>query len=381
VKTHDVLAYAVAQQIVQDVRAGDPAWSAVFSPNVHTAGTRGWPFPDFVIQDTASGEAGAAEFKPPDQTKREYLTGLGQAVAYTRDFHYGILVVPDVADDDFRIGAYLGEVLAQSVAVSLPLGLVEYDARTLSSARAQLLVRRALTSRTGGFARRPPVEGSFYAKWRDAAPGELGRFLELLYEEGRTQRSIRNVRDRAFDRLWAEITTGQTRHWGGETRRVTNNARNKEAWGKNYRNFVTHIGWCGPDGKLTDGGLEALRVVHLYGSDSRVFLDFLARSVLGEGKHLVLINAINELQDQMGRPMGEAHWLNDVETGLEDQGLLKRNPGRHGAAVQDVARGFLKAEKTLWRNLDLITPRGARVFHPDRGFIFDWSRITSLIGA
>jgi hypothetical protein len=381
VNTHDVLAYSVAQQIVRDIRAGDPAWSAAFSANVHTAGTHGWPLPDFVIQDAASGEAGAAEFKPPDQTKREYLTGLGQAVAYTRDFHYGILIVPDVSDDDFHIGAYLEEVLAQSVAEHLPLGLVEYDARTLSSARAQLLVRRPLAPRVGGFTGHPPVEGSFYAKWRDASPWELGRYLEALYDEGRVPDPTRTIRDRAFDLLWAEIIVGQTRHWGGQSRHVTNSARNKEAWGKNYRNFVAHIGWCGPDGKLTDSGLEALRVVHLYGSDSRVFLDFLTRSVLGEGKHLVLINAINELQDAMGSPADEAQWLNDVEVGLEDQGLLKRNPGRHGAAVRNVARAFLKAEKTLWRNLDLIIPRDTRVFHPGRGFIFDWSRITSLVGA
>ncbi|HTW43181.1 MAG TPA: hypothetical protein VMD79_12785 [Solirubrobacteraceae bacterium] len=379
--THDVLAYAVAQQIVRDIRAGDPQWSPVFSPTVHTAGARGWPIPDFVLQDAASGEAGAAEFKPPDQTKREYLTGLGQAVAYTRDFHYSLLVVPDVADDDFQIGAYLQDVLTQSVTSPLPVGLVEYDPRTLSSARADLLIRRPLTARAGGFARRPPVESSFYAKWRDASPQELARFLELLYEEGRKPHQARSIRDRAFDRLWVEMTSGRTLHWGGQPRRVTNRASNREAWGKNYRNFVTHIGWCGPDGKLTEPGLEGVRVVHLYGANSRVFLDFLARSVLSEGKHLVLLNAINELQDAMIPPKEETKWLSDIELGLEHQGLLKRNPGRHGAAVQNVARGFLKAEKTLWRNLELITPRGTRVFHPGRGFIFDWSRITSLLGS
>ncbi|HEU4701291.1 MAG TPA: hypothetical protein VFS37_02330 [Conexibacter sp.] len=379
--THDVLAYSVAQQIVRDVRAGSPAWSSVFSPSVHPAGARGWPVPDFVVHDTTSGATGAAEFKPPDQTKREYLTGLGQAVAYTRDFHYGILVVPDVANDDFLIGKYLQDVLTQSVTASLPLALVEYDARTLSPTHADLLIRRPLASRTGVPIGRPPVESSFYAKWRDASPMELARFLDLLYEEGRAAHPTRSIRDRAFDRLWVEMTSGRTAHWRGQRRRMSNTARNKEAWGKNYRNFVAHIGWCGPDGKLTDRGLEALRVVHLYGATSRVFLDFLAKSVLSEGKHLVLINAINQLQDRMTPPTNESQWLDDLELGLENQGLLTRNPGRHSAAVQKVVRQFLKAEKTLWRNLELITPRGGRVFHPGRGFIFDWSRITSLVGS
>jgi hypothetical protein len=289
------------------------------------------------------------------------------------------LVVPDVADDDFRIGHYLHDVLTQSVTASLPLALVEYDARTLSPTHADLLIRRPLASRTSVPVGRPPVESSFYAKWRDASPMELGRFLELLYEEGRVSHPTRSIRDRAFDRLWVEMTSGRTTHWRGQRRRVA--ARAKVSWGKNYRNFVAHIGWCGPDGKLTARGLEALRVVHLYGASSRVFLDFLATSVLSEGKHLVLINAINRLQDTMPSPEDQGQWLDDIEFGLENQGLLKRNPGRHGAAVQNVARQFLKAEKTLWRNLELITPRGGRVFHPGRGFIFDWSRITSLVGS
>jgi hypothetical protein len=145
---------------------------------------------------------------------------------------------------------------------------------------------------------------------------------------------------------------------------------------------VTHIGWAAADGKLTEEGLVALRIVHQYGSDSRIFLDELAKTLLLVGKHLVLINAINEFQDVQGAFAGEQQWLDAIEGHLEDEGLLKRNPGRHAAAIRHSARGFLKAEKTIWRNLDLIVPRGktgGRVYHPGRGFIFDWSRITSLL--
>ena len=379
--THDVLAYSVAQTIIQDIRGGDAAWASVFSANVYTAGSRGWPFPDFVIQDADSGEAAAAEFKPPHQTKREYLTGLGQGFGYTKDFHYGILVVPDVADDDYEIASYLQDVLTQPVADTLPVGLVKYDAKTLSPSHADVEVLRALSPRAGPFTGRPPVESSFYAKWRDASPNELGHFLEYLYEEGRISDPSRSVRDRAFDRLWDDMTNGRTLHLQGKPRTLRDTPANREAWGKNYRNFVIHVGWSGPDGKLTESGLEALRIVHLYGSESRVFLDAIARAVLQAGKHLVLINAINELQDEHGIPDDESEWLDDVEKGLEDEGLLKRNPGRHAAAVQQSERGFLKAEKTLWKTLGLIVPYGsARVFHPGRGFIFDWSRITSLLG-
>jgi hypothetical protein len=149
---------------------------------------------------------------------------------------------------------------------------------------------------------------------------------------------------------------------------------------------VTHIGWCLSDGKLTEEGLRVLRLVHQYGSDSRLFLDQLTKAVLLDGKHLVLINAINDFQDRYHRSEGtflnEQTWLEEVEVHLETSGILKRNPGRHAAAVQNSERGFLKAEKTLWRNLELIIPSGplgGRVYHRGRGFIFDWARITSLL--
>src|ERR1700691_1329324 len=89
-----------------------------------------------------------------------------------------------------------------------------------------------------------------------------------------------------------------------------------------------------------------------------IFVDELAKTLLLVGKHLVLINAINDLQDAHGAFADEQQWLDAIEEHLEDEGLLKRNPGRHAAAVRHSGRGFLKAEKTIWRNLDLIVPRG-----------------------
>ncbi len=384
---HDVLAFALAGEAVRQIRDGDAPWADVFSTQVHATASRAWPVPDFVIVDSERRLAIAGEFKPPDQSKREYLTGLGQAMAYTRDFDYALLATPELSDDGYRIADHIAAVLALPEAASLPLGLLKYDATKLSAAYAGFEIIHAIRQRATQLARRPQVDESFWAKWRDMSPTELGHFLEYLYDEGRPTRTGEpgTIRDRAFNRLWEEMVAGKTENWSGGNRTVKGVQRSRTEWGKNFRNFVTHIGWVLADGKLTDEGLQALRIVHQYGPKSAVFLDRIALSVLTTGKHLVLLNAINEFQDKprTGPFATEREWLDAVETDLENGGLLKRNPGRHDAAVRQSERGFLKAEKTLWRNLGLFVPYGpheGRSYHPGRGFIFDWERITSLLG-
>ena len=376
--THDVLAFAVAGEAVNRIRAADPEWVAAFSPNVHSTSARTWPLPDFVIVDESSGKTTAAEFKPPNQTKREYLTGLGQAVAYTRDFDHAMLVAPSEADDGYRIAEHIQNVLDQDVASDLPVGLLQYEPATFSPTAPHFDVLRQIQPRTNRPARPAPVENSFWAEWREASPGEIGLFLEYLYEESRKPGEGQPIRDRAFDRLWKDMVAGRTRHWGGKTRKLKDGSQ-KVGWGKNFRNFVAHLGWSAGEGALTRDGLEALHVAHQYGATSQVFADHLARAVLHSGKHLVLINEINEFQDSAGSFAAEGEWLGAVEQRLEDEGLLKRNPARHKAATRGSSRQFLKSEKQLWKNLGLIITRGGRVYHPGRGFIFDWGRITSLL--
>jgi hypothetical protein len=382
--THDILASAVASEIVRQVRARDPHW-AVLNATVIQTSARNWPQPDFVIEENPSrGHAVAAEFKPPAQTKREYLTGLGQSVAYTRDFNHSLLIVPTTSDDNYQIAEHIHDVLRLPSAVSLPIGLVAYDPRTFSSTNATFNVLRALAPRVGPFTPSAVIDASFWAKWRDMSAQEMGVYLRHLYDESLRPAGGRTIRDRAFDHLWADIQAGRAVSWSGNVRHWANTPKMREAQSKNYRNFLMHIGWMQPDGSLTDEGLRTLHLVHQYTPASELFLNHLARAVLNEGKHMVLVNTINEFQEQRiavaGEFPDEGTWLSELEQHLEKEGFLTRNPGRHGAAARNVARGFMKAEKTLWRQLGFIISHGKRVYHPGRGFIFDWRRITALLG-
>lgn len=376
--THDVLAFAVATEAVTRLRAGRAPWNTLFSTNSYVTASRVWPVPDFVLVDSEHQRTIAAEFKPPQQSKREYLTGLGQALSYSRDFDYGLLVVPEIADDGYRIADHIVDVLGQPELQQIPLGVLTYDPSAFSPQMPGFREARFFPERGIPPIRPAHLDQSFYAKWREMSPEEAFALLVHSYDEMRSAGGIGTIRDRAFGRLWRDIQEGRLRHWAGGIRHY--NSSSRTAVGKNYRNFLFHLGWTEADGSLTKAGLEALHVGTLYGSTSRPFLDRTARAALGDGKHLILFNAISEYQDGLGAPFPEEQeWLYGLELFLEDKGLLKRNPERAAAAVQGSARQFLKAEKQFWKNLELIVPRGRYVFHPGRGFIFNWSRITDLI--
>lgn len=378
--THDVLAFAVAQEAIKRVAAGAAPWNSILSATSYITSSRAWPVPDFVLVDPTNKVTIGAEFKPPQQTKREYLTGLGQALAYARDFHYGMLILPTIADDGYPIAQHVVSVLNEAPFVHSPVGVLAYDPATLSPTAPGFLEARFVTPRAVAPTAPAPLDNSFYAKWREMSPEEALLLLSFSYDEMRAPTpGGGTIRDRAFDRLWQAIQAGGVHHWAGGTRNYANTAKNKVGVSKNYRNFLFHLGWTESDGSLTSDGLAAMYVGTLYGAGSQPFVDTIARALLLDGKHLILFNAIMEFQDRFGVIANEQSWLVDLEDDLELRGLLKRNPARHAAAVAQSTRGFMKAEKQLWKNLRLIIPRGTRAFHPGRGLIFDWARITSLL--
>jgi hypothetical protein len=342
--------------------------------------------PDFVLADDQNGLSIAAEFKPPGQTKREYLTGLGQALAYTKDFDYALLVVPDIADDGHLIADYITDVLEQEDYVGLPVGLLKYDARLITAETAGATIARFFQQREHAPEHKARLDVSFYAKWREISSEEVACFLRHLYrEQTDPSETTGSIRDRAWVLVWADVQAGRLHNWTGRVRRFADTPASREANMKNWRNFLSHIRWMETDGTLTADGLRAHHVALIYGPRSKMFVNALARAVLLAGKHLILLNTINAYQDERIEDRGpfddEQQWLDEIETHLEEKGLLKRNPERHAAAHRHQERGFLKAEKQLWKELGFVVPRGRFVYHEGRGFVFDWTNITELLRA
>ena len=382
--THDELAYAVAMEAVAAIRARHAPWDSILSGDCHVTSSRRWPVPDFVIDDHANRISVGAEFKPPGQTKREYLTGLGQALAYTKDFDYSLLVVPSISDDNFPIAAHILGVLTQGDFAGAPIGLLSYDPGEITADCAGAQVLHFFRAREHAPAEKARLDKSFYAKWREISGEEIACFLRYLYRE-QTEPTSRegNPRDRAWRALWNDIQAGRLHNWQGLPRFFADTPTSYTGNMKNWRNFINHIGWIDTDGTLTEEGLRAHHKALIYKGQSQMFRNVVARAVLLAGKHLILINAINEHQRELqasDQPFpDQPAWLDGVEKHLEEKGLLQRNPERHDAATQGEKRQFLKAEKQLWKELGFVLLRGDRYFHPRQGFVFDWARITELV--
>ena len=96
---HDASATMYGDAILTKIRNADCDFKQIFSTSIVRTGDWDWPRPDYVCYDEDLKVTYALEFKPPFQSKREYLTGLGQSLAYLQKHMYSGLIVPFVASD------------------------------------------------------------------------------------------------------------------------------------------------------------------------------------------------------------------------------------------------------------------------------------------
>ena len=65
------------------------------------------------------------EFKPPTETKRGILTGLGQAIAYLQRSSVSFLIAPEEIEG-YNMKGYLND-LFKNLLKKIPVGLITYD--------------------------------------------------------------------------------------------------------------------------------------------------------------------------------------------------------------------------------------------------------------
>ncbi len=371
---HDTLSLEFQTAILAEIKKGKAPWSSVFSREVVLVSNSDWPLTDGIIKDEHKKIQCGVEFKPPGQNKREYLTGLGQAIAYLDKNEFALYLLPEKSDDGFDIGAYIGSIVNSGLFVNMPLGVITYDENS------KQLIRKAIPNVTRTITNKTETNSTFWAFWRELSTDELYQVLEKADELHATKG---NIKKPVLAWLNSARVAGSVNGPNGKPRRIGKKS-GTETPEQTYRNtapFIGSLGLWDNQGRLTDDGYLLRKVGKQYGSDSSMFNDELTKFVLKQGNHLKLILLIDEFQASLYKKKKFTARNNNtfnaqLETHLEGKGLLKRAPGRRTTS----ARKRFQSEITLWGWLNLLEKNGASYFISGVGYKFNWERITKLIG-
>lgn len=373
-QSHDEYATYYGNQILSRIRSAHPDFKQIFSASLTRTGDWDWPRPDYVCYDEELRATYALEFKPPFQSKREYLTGLGQSIAYLQKHTYSGLIIPYYADDGFPIAEFISKTLFSEEFSNVPTSLYAYynDTNDINILRPITNLRT-----TGTTPLEKDVTETFWCWWRDMSHYEL---YDLLYLSFVFSRETGDIYTKfIYPKFYNAMINSNTRQWNGTPRKRTPTEQSKKSEKQNYKIPLVQLGlWSRSEGRLTDLGFKLLEIGTKYGSDSQKYIDYLTYLVLVNGKHLDLIQLIENFQTNNNISSNSSQHSLDIEKYLTEQGCIgKRKP----TAIKTGAKNsYMRDEMKLWNKLGLLNHCSNKsYFFPNRGYVFDWKRITDIL--
>jgi hypothetical protein len=408
---HHLLAKTTTDSVLANFKSG--AWKCCTDVGVdfYRVGCDStFPSPDAAFYDDAKKLMVSFEFKPPTETKRGILTGLGQSIAYLNSSNLSYLIVPQKLED-FEIGNYMTDLFKNQIEENLPVGLIVYENNTPTN--VSLIHNITALTKTAEF--KAIASGRFWAKHLDMPVPLFHLILHCYYLKkigqitgdafaycfetflvsqqvletltpaivydlsGNPIKTLRRDKNILFFEKKipaAKKLTGTDRanavaklKEDADTNFIGDNYYNSIK--KNYVTFLKHIGVVDSTGNITEEGFKLYHLGLVNGPCSKIFYDYFTQTVLITGHHLDLIfdldnlcnqyrgkKTIMEIRDQM---------LNDYET----KGMIKRNPNRKAGDESKVE--FLKYEFILWNSLDLLVKTNGK---PE--ISFNWKKITEV---
>ncbi len=374
---HDNLASVCGDDIISRLRAGDPTIKQIFSTQITRSADWDWPRPDYVCIDEALKCSYALEFKPPLQSKREYLTGLGQSLSYLQKHLYSGLIVPTVADDGFHIASFISDTLKADEFKNVGISLYSYNP---SDVYAGVTLLRGIEQQRDNSKVKPvnlDKTETFWCWWRDCSQYELFDLLELAFLYNNEEGDI--YTDRIYPEFYERMVTGKTKGWDGSPRVKTRSDNSYKSEKQNYKIPLTQLElWY--EGHLTNLGFKMLEIGKKYGPGSESFMNALGYLILVNGKHLELIKLfekyqMNHIEDI---PDNAKRFLLYVEKFLTAQGSIgARKPT---AVKTDAKATYIRDEPKLWNKFDIMQmATKTSYFYKNEGYKFDWHRISDLL--
>ena len=107
---HHILAKMTTDAVLMKFKTVEWDYANGHGKDFYRVGTSAdFPSPDAAFYDPTYKVIASFEFKPPTETKRGILTGVGQSIAYLQSSNISFLVAPKRLAD-FDIGAYLTDL-------------------------------------------------------------------------------------------------------------------------------------------------------------------------------------------------------------------------------------------------------------------------------
>lgn len=375
---HDLLADKAGRAIINKITTRETNWGQVFSSNIKKAGDFGWPRPDYVCYDYDLNQSVAFEFKPPNHSKREYLTGLGQTLSYLQKHHYSGLILPTIVEG-INLAEQISSILSLDVFAKHHIAVIGYDERTLEADpnNSIQLFKRIEDERTGEIIE-SNLSQTYWCWWRDISHYEVFQLLNILDKYSSETGDI--YTNYAWPEFWSLMVNRQTKNWEGTPREKTDNDTNRRSEKQNYKIPLFQLGLIEQsEGRLTVEGYKLISIGKIFGLNSSIYIDYLTKLVLIEGKHLILIQDLENFKNQASASSlaNQEQFRIDFELFLENNNSIgTRKPGRTTTGNKV---SYIRDEFKLWNKLGLIKSTGMRYYVPGRGVEFNWSRITDIL--
>jgi len=399
---HHILAKIATDEILSKFKKTEWKCANGLGQDFYRVGTSAdFPSPDAAFYDSTNKITVFFEFKPPSETKRGILTGVGQSIAYLQDSDISYLIAP-MTLEDYQIGKYLTDLYTDQITANIPAGLILYENNNPSKMTLAQNVDK-LKIKVGK--NKLPKEERFWAKHVDL-PIPLFHLILHYYYLSKTNQ----IEGDPFAKCWQErmipstilkdfktanikdmsnkpiMTVAGTKEMIylqkiipklegslNEKKKELEQMINTQYNGDNYYNsvkknlisFVRNMHIIDSENRLTESGFKLYHLGLVHGPTSKIFKDYFTKELLTIGHHLDLILDFEALKQK--DPHANVNKIfSSMEIEYENKGYIKRNPNRISKYKSKV--GFLKYEKILWKALDLI----------DANYIIQWRKITEI---
>ena len=409
---HHILAKATTDSVLRKFKSEEwSCYNGIGKDFFRVTTDASFPSPDAAFFDESNKFLASFEFKPPTETKRGILTGVGQSIAYLQEANISFLVAP-LRLEDFNLGQFLTDLFSKQIYGKIPTGLILYENDTPENVSlASDIAPHIDVSTQTNFHTRSVTTSRYWAKHQDL-PVNLFHILLHCY----FLKKSHSIEDDAFKYCWKNylisptvlddfqpkpiydcnneivLTPAGTKQFLMLEKILSRSSSmqieerreyiahqidtefpgdNKyQAYKKNFTTFLKHLNVIDSSGELTDSGFKLYHLGLIHGANSKIFRDYFTKEVLTTGHHLDLLLDLDEIQRRTTGSFNNI--LSIMEQEYEEKGYIKRNPNRVARTNSTV--GFLKYECILWRSLGLISRSSGAV--P----IINWKLITSICG-